>query len=392
MKEQNKKLKIAIVYDMLYPCNIGGVEVRNYEIAKRLGKKGHEVHLFGVKLWKGKDIIKRGGIFYHGICHYSDLYNFKGQRKIWEPIKLSLVLPFKLLKYKFDIIDCSTFPYFTCFPCKIVSVIKKTPLIFTWHQYWGDYWYLYLGKIRGFFGKIIEKSTKYLTKNHLAISKTTKNDLIKEGVKKNNIFINYDGIDLKEINSVKQKKKKYDIVFVGRLIHQKQVDLLIKSLALIKKENKKIRACIVGDGPDKEKLENLTKSLDLDENIKFTGFLKNKKQVYEKMKSSKIFVLPSLLEGFGIVVIEAMACSLPVIVTNTKYNASKELIDDNKNGFIVKNNPKALALAIKKLLKDKKLREETSKEAGKKAKQFDWNKITENLERYYFRIMKKNGN
>ena len=58
---KDKKMKIAFIFDMIYPFNIGGVEVRNYEIAKRLVKKGHEVHLYGGKFWKGKDIIKIEG-------------------------------------------------------------------------------------------------------------------------------------------------------------------------------------------------------------------------------------------------------------------------------------------------------------------------------------------
>lgn len=54
-------MKIAIVYDMIYPFNIGGAEIRNYEIAKRLARH-HEVHLFGVKLWDGPDVIRRDGL------------------------------------------------------------------------------------------------------------------------------------------------------------------------------------------------------------------------------------------------------------------------------------------------------------------------------------------
>jgi len=64
-------MKIALVYDMIYPYNIGGAELRNYEIAKRLSQN-HEVHLFGVKMWDGPNIIIREGIVIHGVCRYSD--------------------------------------------------------------------------------------------------------------------------------------------------------------------------------------------------------------------------------------------------------------------------------------------------------------------------------
>jgi len=86
-------MKIAIVYDMLYPFNVGGAEIRNYEIAKVLAKE-HDVHLIGVKLWKGKRVIKREGITYHGVCRYKKLHSFSGKRSILEPMYYSFKLFF----------------------------------------------------------------------------------------------------------------------------------------------------------------------------------------------------------------------------------------------------------------------------------------------------------
>ena len=59
----NKKMKIAITTDAIYPFTLGGSEIRNHEVAKRLVKKGHEVHIYGAKLWKGKNIIKKDVFF-----------------------------------------------------------------------------------------------------------------------------------------------------------------------------------------------------------------------------------------------------------------------------------------------------------------------------------------
>jgi glycosyltransferase involved in cell wall biosynthesis len=382
-------MKIAIVYDMIYPFNIGGVEVRNYELAQRLSKN-HEIHLFGVKLWEGPDIIKKDGLTLHGVCRYKNLYNFKGTRTIWEPIKFATKLYKPLKKEKFDIIDTSTFVYFHCFTCKAISILNQTPLIFTWHQYWGDYWYNYLGKLKGFIGKTIEKTSSKLTKNHLAISKTTKNDLIKNKLKKENIFLNYDGVNLNEINKSKPTKEKFDLIFVGRLNHQKNVSLLIKTTSLLKKQFPKIKVCIIGDGPERKELKSLTEKLNLTKNIFFKGFIENKEEVYGHMKSSKIFVLSSVLEGFGIVVVEANACGLPVIVIDNKWNASKELIQENKNGLISKNNPQDLKKQITLLLENKNLRDKMNIESKQMAKQFDWDNIAKELEQYYIKI--KNGN
>jgi len=368
-------MKIAVVYDMLYPYNVGGVEIRNYEIAKRLVKKGHEVHLYGVKLWKGDDIIEKEGIYYHGVGRYKNMYNFRGQRNILEPISYSIKLYKELKKENFDIIDCSAFPYFPCFASKLAK--KKAKFIITWHQYWGDYWFTYLGKFRGFFGYLIEKLTKRLTKYNIAVSNKTKKDLGLYGVK-----IISNGINLGDIKKVKPSKENSDLIYVGRLIYGKNVDILIKSISLLKRKPKVI---IIGDGPDKEDLMRLTKDMGLENNVKFLGFIE-KRKVYSYLKSSKVFVFPSILEGFGMAVIEAMACKLPVIVVNHKWNAAVGLVNNCETGFVVGNSEKSMAKAIDNLLRDEKLRGKLADEASKSIKKFSWDRSSEELIRFYREI------
>ena len=371
---------------MIYPFNIGGVELRNYELAKRLAKK-HEVHIYGVKLWKGPNVIKKDGIIIHGICKYKNLYTFSGKRRIREPLIFSIALFKELIKEKFDIIDASSFVYFHCFPAKLISLIKKTPIVFTWHQYWGNYWYEYLGIFKGIIGKTIEKLSLYLTNNNLAVSKTTREDLIKNGIKRKNIKLSYNGIDIKEIKKTKKDKIEHDLIYVGRLSHQKNIGLLLESIPKIKKEFPEIKVAIIGDGPDKNNLINKANLLKIKKNVDFLGFIENKNKIYSLMKSSKIFVLPSILEGFGIVVIEAHGCRIPTVIIDSKWNASKELIE--KNGLISKNNPLELSKTIKRLLKNKNLRKKLGKRAVKTAKKFDWDRITKELEKYYEKTIAK---
>jgi len=364
-------MKIAIVYDVLYPFYVGGAEIRNYELARRLSKN-NDVHLYGIKLWKGEDIIKKDGIYYHGIGRYRDMYNFKGQRNILEPIKYSFKLYKELKKEKYDIIDCSAFPYFPCFACKLAK--NKAKFIITWHQYWNDYWFSYLGILKGLCGYLVEKITKHLTKNIIAVSDKTARDLRLE-----NIEIIYNGIDLKEVEKTKPNKEKSDLIYVGRLINGKNVDLLIKSIVLLKKRPKTI---IIGDGPEKERLKKLTEKLGLKDCIKFLGFVE-KEKVYSYLKSSKVFVFPSILEGFGMAVMEAMACRLPSIVIKHKWNAAAELVKDRETGLITENYENELARAITSLLKNEGLRKKMSKKAREKAQSYDWEKQADKLLGFY---------
>jgi len=160
--------------------------------------------------------------------------------------------------------------------------------------------------------------------------------------------------------------KTYDILFVGRLTKQKSVEILLKAIKILKnKYSGNLKIAIVGDGELKENLNNLTVELGVNREVKFLGV---RKDVKELMVSSKIFVLPSRWEGFGLVIIEAMSNMLPVIATNV--GGIPELIENGKDGILVPpENPKALARAINSLLENKELREKLSQTAYKKVRE-----------------------
>ncbi len=380
-------MKIAFIYDMIYPFNIGGAELRNYEMAKRLAKN-HEVHLFGVKLWDGPDTISCDGIIIHGVCRYKKLYNFSGTRTVWEPLKFAFFLYRHLAKEKFDIIDCSSFVYFHCFTVKLASLKTKSKLIMSWHQFWGDYWYDYLGPVRGFIGRVIEKIVENFTDNHLAMSQTTKRDLIRSGLSPEKIFISYNGVDNEKIAKIAEPEKIYDLAFAGRFVHQKNIIRLIEAIYEMKKKKPELKACLIGDGPEKEVIIEKIKELGLEEVIFMTGFLASSKEVFKTLKRSRVFVLPSLLEGFGIVVIEANACGLPAIVVDSVMSASKELIDNGLNGFLAEDSAEDIAAKVLNVLNDDNLRQKMAEHSLIKAKAFDWDKIAKDLEEYYVYVSK----
>ena len=118
-------MKIAFVYDVIYPYVKGGVEIRIHELAIRLGARGHDVHIIGMKYWDGPDSIETDGITLHGICPPQQLYA-DGRRTLFEALYFSChLLPF-LMREEFDIIDCQQFPYYPVFSGKTcISDEKK---------------------------------------------------------------------------------------------------------------------------------------------------------------------------------------------------------------------------------------------------------------------------
>ncbi len=363
-----------MVYDRVYPYLKGGGEKRFFEVGKRLSQT-HEVHFFGMKSWPND--FRKGNCFYHGCGKERESYNKKGKRKITQAILFSIYLFPQLMKNDFDVVDCSSFPYFSIFSAKIASTVKNRPLVVTWHEVWGNYWFEYIGAL-GFFGKFVEKIASKLPDKIIAVSEKTKKGLIKLGVKPEKITVIPNGIDFEEIEVVVPAKKGFDVVFVGRLTKEKNAHLLIEAIGIAKKTNPNVSCAIIGNGPEFDSLKQLVSERKLEKNISLLGFL-DSKEMFSIMKASKIFAFPSVREGFGIAVLEANACGLPALVCVHENNAATDLIEWNENGFIVEPDAEQIAKAIHSM-NNKTWNKEKIKQ---KAKEFDWNKISQEIEKCY---------
>lgn len=356
-------MKIAIIYDTIYPYSKGGGEKRIYLLSKKLAIK-HEVHIFCMKYWKGSNLIKKENVYLHGVCKSINIYNKKGRRDFFQPIYFAFNLAKNLMKYDFDVIECQNIPYFHCFIAKIYSLLKKKPLIITWIEIGEGIWPK-LG-VTGFIGKNIENLAFKLTKNNIALS-----EQIAKKIKNKSIIIPV-GINLKKIKKVKKSKEKFDILFVGRLIPEKNVDLLIQAV-----KNSNLKVAIIGEGPEKNSLIKLVNKLDIS-NISFLGPIENEDDVYSYMKSSKILVLPSIREGFGIVILEALACGCKVITTNSENNNAQFLV--NKK-FICDPNVEGIKEKIYYALGKKYINHVN-------LSKFDIDDVTKKMEDYYERSIK----
>ena len=379
-------MKIAFIYDAVYPWIKGGAEKRIYQLAKGLADKGHEVHWYGVGWWwpeSGKKDMEMDGIKLHGVCKPMELYG-DDKRSIKEAIYFALMILFKLRAGRYDIIDCQGFPFFSCFTVGFNSFFGRSTLVLTLHEVWNDYWYEYLGKA-GFFGKLTEKLMVRLTDKIITVSDKTKDDLRKIKSSEKAVVIP-NGIDLAEINQIKPSPAKSDIIFVGRLIKEKKADLLIKSLVRVKDNFPDVKCTIIGEGPEKENLEKLSDQSGLKDDVSFTGFLEDYQDVIAHMKSSKVLVLPSVREGFGMVVLEANACGLPVVVVDHPMNAAKDLIIPGENGFIAEVSENSLAGKIVEAIESREKMIESSKYF---AKDYDWNNIITRLEVTYGEFLLK---
>ncbi len=373
-------MKIAFIYDAVYPWVKGGAEKRVYEIAKRLVQRGHEVHWYSIGWWwpeNGKKNMIMEGIHLHGVSKPVKLYA-DNRRSITEAIFFSIKLLRPIMKENFDIVDCQGFPFFSCFTAKIHATTGKSTLVITLHEVWNDYWYEYLGRL-GIFGKIVERAMLNLTENFITVSKKTKTDL-KTIKKSENSIIIPNGIDFNHIKQTKPSPEKSNVIFAGRLIKEKNVDVLIESMAHVMDKIPAATCLIFGDGPERTNLKNLVTNLQLGDNIIFKGFVEDYDDLIGYMKSSKVFVLPSIREGFGMVVIEANACGIPVVVVNHKMNAATSLVKESYNGFKVELKPEAIAEKIVESIENK---DEMADKCVQMSAEYDWDNIVDTVEKAY---------
>ncbi len=229
----------------------------------------------------------------------------------------------------------------------------------------------------------------------ICVSEGIANDLLRVVNLPNLIKIVYNPIINDQIYSLCQEPVQHDwfldkkypvIIAAGRLTKAKDYPNLLMAFKLVV-QNKPAHLVILGEGEERKKLEDLTKKLEISENIAFLGFQKNP---YKYMAKSSVFVLSSLREGIPTVIIEAMACGVPVVSTDCA-SGLREIIENRENGFLVPvSDPQKLADAILILLKTPKLREELSKEAQKKLTPFLINNSTKKYEKIFTEVVSSN--
>jgi glycosyltransferase involved in cell wall biosynthesis len=337
--------RVALVYDAVYPFQKGGGERRFHEIGRRLS--GAE--LYGMKSWAGPDRTTVAGVPVRALCRSRDLYTRGGRRSMIQALIFGLAC-FKLLWKRFDVIDCCGFPYFSLFACRIVATVRGKPLVSTWHEVWGPaYWRVYLGRL-GVVGWAVERLAARMPDEIIAVSATTARRLRRELRYRGPIHLVPNGFDAAAVERAAPVRDAADVIFVGRLIAEKRVDLLIDAVARLAGEGSRIRCRIIGDGPERAALRARAAARTVDDTVAFAGALPDGGDVLAGMKGARVLVLPSTREGFGMVVLEANACGIPVITVRHPGNAAADLIVQDVNGWVVEPTPDALAAAIRQAM------------------------------------------
>lgn len=338
---------VALVTDAVYPWHRGGKEVRYHEVAQRLSEHA-DVHVYTMNWWGGPRERRDNEVTFHAISRLLPLYS--GERRSIRQALVFALSCLRLIGERFDVLEADHMPYLQLLPLRFVATLRRRRLVVTWHEAWGpDYWREYLGR-PGRVGWWFERLAMRLPDAIIAASAETAARLrewLGDGVP---ITVAPNGVDMERIASAVAADEVVDVVVVSRMLEHKRLDLLIDAIALLNADGLPTTCRIIGDGPERAKLHEQAETLGISRLIDFRHDVHGQEHLYSLLKAGRVFAFPSAREGFGIAVLEALACGLPVVTTSAPDNLAQHLVSSSSRGFVCEPSAPALADAVRRIL------------------------------------------
>jgi glycosyltransferase involved in cell wall biosynthesis len=377
---------VAVVCDVIYPYSRGGRELRNQELLPRLADRA-DVHVYTMQWWAGPPVRHEGGVTYHAISRLHPLYRH-GRRSVRQAAWFALA-SLRLLGCRFDVLEADQIPYIQLFVLRLVATLKGKTFTVTWHEVWSrSYWREYLGPA-GWAAWWLERLAMRLPDMIIAASPQTAGRLRQVLGADAAISTVPNGIDLAMIRAVYPEAEPADLVVVGRLIEHKRVGVLLDVIARLHARGLRTTCRIIGDGPERAALQQRAQALGIGPSVQFRADVAEQKELYALLKSARLFVSLSAREGFGMAVLEAIACGLPVLTTTAPDNHAQHLVRSYSRGTVCEPDLDAVTAAVAGLLAEPDslgpdgLAADTSGPADSWLASYDWPAVAEKLAEVY---------
>ncbi|MFQ5454505.1 MAG: glycosyltransferase family 4 protein, partial [Candidatus Zixiibacteriota bacterium] len=346
------------------------------ELLRRLVDYGHKVTLFcsgynnclPEEDIEGIKIIRRGNRF-----------------------SFNLIAPFYLRKLvsrnQYDILieDINKIPFYTPLYLNIKTLVVVPHLFATtvFHE---------INFILGSYIYLAEKPMVAIYKGlpFNVISESTADDINKRGIPPKDISVIHCGINRKlyAFDDEIIKYEKPTILYLGRIKKYKSIQHLIKAFKIVKEKLPDSKLMIVGNGDYLDKLKSLSNSLQLENDIEFTGFVATEEKV-NRLRKAHVAVLPSLKEGWGLTNIEANSVGTSVIAADVP--GLRDSVQEGVTGYLYEyGDIEQLADKLLTILTDKSLREKLEKGGMEWSKKFNWDNAAKKFESLLLEVVDKN--
>lgn len=371
---------VAVVCDVIYPYSRGGRELRNQELLPRLASRA-DVHVYTMRWWAGPAVRHEDGVTYHAISRYWPLYRH-GRRSVRQAAWFALA-SLRLLRCQFDVLEADQIPYAQLFVLRLVATVKRTPFTVTWHEVWSrPYWREYLG-LAGWAAWAVERLAMRLPDAIIAASPQTAGRLRRVLGSGTPITTVPNGIDLGAIRAAYPDADPTDLVVVGRLIEHKRVSMVLDVVRRLRASGRPVTCRIIGDGPQRGALQEQAVALGIAPSVEFRADVSEQKELYALLKSSRLFVSLSVREGFGMAVLEAIACGVPVLTTSAPDNHAQHLVRDYSRGTVCEPTAEAVTDAVAAVLAGPA--QDAAGPADAWLASYDWSAVAEKLAGVYAR-------
>lgn len=353
-----ESLRIALVTELFHP-RIAGCERRFFEIGKRLSQRGHEIHVFTLRYDANlpqEEAIEK--MLIHRYAGSGNYISHRGYRSFGGVFQYAFGTFRKLLGQDFDIYYCNQWPVFHSFFAKPLA----SPIIQEWCEVW-----------TGAKMMVLQKLLKFVGDHHVAVSEFTRRRLVNLlGIEPERISVVPNGVNYRRFSKDSHEKKWGRIIYVGRLVPHKNVEMLIDAFRIVKEKVPEAELHVVGSGYLLSLIERQASNLD---DCFIHGFLPDN-QMFRLLKTSWLSVLLSEREGSGISCLEAMSAGVPVITADYPDNAAKDTVACG-GGITVQPTSSAVASAILNVLFDESLWKKMSRKAKEFAAHYDWDVIAD---------------
>jgi glycosyltransferase involved in cell wall biosynthesis len=339
-------VRVCIAYDCLFPWTVGGAERWYRALAERLVAEGHEVTYLTRVQWQPGAEPRIPGVRVVAVSRADPLYDDAGRRRIGPPLRFGAGVLRHLARHRraYDAAHLCSFPFFSLLAARAALAGTGTPLAVDWFEVWSrGYWEEYLGLPGGLIGHAVQRLCVLLTPRAFVFSALHERRLRDEGLRGGVVRLRgLWGGDPADVPEPRAPAEPPTVVFAGRHIPEKRVASIPAAIALLPGH----RARILGDGPERGAVQDEVARLGLGDVVDVPGFV-DAEEVAEAMATASCLLLPSVREGYGLVVVEAARLGTPSVVVRAPDNAAVELVEDGVNGVVAPDGtPEALAAAI----------------------------------------------
>lgn len=372
---------LAIFYDAAYPFTDGGGQRRLYEVGRHMAAHGWSVHWYALKTWDGDPVQTRDGIVYYGLKGHTRFYRGNGKRGLREALSYGrAVLTARKDFGSYDAVWCAQWPLFHILALIVRLVPWRTHMLVDWWEVWGRHWLDYAG-LAGFGGWFLEiVLTKAMTRlGHAVVDSTAGRDrVVALGVPSKALTVIPNGVDVAGLFAGGPSEGASDIAYFGRLKGHKNVDHIVRALAILKERDaRRLSLDLIGNGPELTRLQELAQTLGVADQIVFHGRV-DTERAKALLKRSKVFVHASTQEcGGSVNLLEANACGLPVVCYRHPMGIDPVQIIEGETGLMVSPaEPRFLAEGIVAMLQ-LAITGDVRARCRAHAKSFDWSLIAE---------------